>query len=301
MLNLLAGVFVSGHAAALLGCGAALFWGGGDFCGGLGVRAGGGGMRASLKLILLSHTVSLLLVAGLALALHKAMPHGPELYWGMSCGVAAGLGLMCFYVAIAEGHMGPAAALSGLLSAAIPAAVGLLTQGAPGMPQGIGFLVAAAAIWMIAAGEPGDRVSRRTLTLSLLAGICFGVYFVGLRMANGAGLLWAMATARVGSVVATGLALLLLTVFARNSTDQPHSFGRRAVQFAMMTVLLDTAGNLLYIAATRAGRLDVAAVLASLYPASTILLAAWLLHEHPTARQRWGMALALAAVVMITV
>jgi drug/metabolite transporter (DMT)-like permease len=71
--------------------------------------------------------------------------------------------------------------------------------------------------------------------------------------------------------------------------------------WAMGAVLLDTTGNLLFIAATRAGRLDVAAVLASLYPASTILLAAWTLHERPTRRQGLGMAVAAAAVVMITV
>jgi drug/metabolite transporter (DMT)-like permease len=73
------------------------------------------------------------------------------------------------------------------------------------------------------------------------------------------------------------------------------------VAWALGAVLLDTSGNLLFIAATRAGRLDVAAVLASLYPASTILLAAWTLHERPTRRQGLGMAVAAAAVVMITV
>jgi drug/metabolite transporter (DMT)-like permease len=57
---------------------------------------------------------------------------------------------------------------------------------------------------------------------------------------------------------------------------------------------------MLFLAATRLGRLDVAAVLSSLYPAGTILLAAWLLHERPTRRQLTGMAAALAAVVMIT-
>ena len=75
---------------------------------------------------------------------------------------------------------------------------------------------------------------------------------------------------------------------------------RPAVGWALATALLDTSGNLLFIAATRAGRLDVAAVLASLYPASTILLAAWTLHERPTRRQGLGMAVAAAAVVMIT-
>jgi drug/metabolite transporter (DMT)-like permease len=72
------------------------------------------------------------------------------------------------------------------------------------------------------------------------------------------------------------------------------------VVWALGAVLLDTSGNLLFIAATRAGRLDVAAVLASLYPASTILLAAWMLRERPTRRQGLGMAVAAAAVVMIT-
>lgn len=76
---------------------------------------------------------------------------------------------------------------------------------------------------------------------------------------------------------------------------------RAVAAWAMGAVLLDTSGNLLFIAATRAGRLDVAAVLASLYPASTILLAAWTLHERPTRRQGLGMAVAAAAVVMITI
>jgi drug/metabolite transporter (DMT)-like permease len=75
---------------------------------------------------------------------------------------------------------------------------------------------------------------------------------------------------------------------------------RMVVVWAMGAVLLDTSGNLLFIAATRAGRLDVAAVLASLYPASTILLAAWMLRERPTRRQGLGMAVAAAAVVMIS-
>ena len=50
----------------------------------------------------------------------------------------------------------------------------------------------------------------------------------------------------------------------------------------------------------RMGRLDVAAVLASLYPAGTILLAAGLLHEKTNTRQRIGMVMALPAVVLVT-
>jgi drug/metabolite transporter (DMT)-like permease len=77
--------------------------------------------------------------------------------------------------------------------------------------------------------------------------------------------------------------------------------GRGAVGWAMGVAVLDTGGNLLFLTATRMGRLDVAAVLASLYPAGTILLAGWRLKERPTRRQVAGMVVALAAVVMITV
>jgi drug/metabolite transporter (DMT)-like permease len=74
---------------------------------------------------------------------------------------------------------------------------------------------------------------------------------------------------------------------------------RRAVGWALSTAVLDTSGNLLFVAATRAGRLDVAAVLASLYPATTILLAAGMLGERPTRRQGWGMGMAVVAVGLI--
>ena len=99
-------------------------------------------------------------------------------------------------------------------------------------------------------------------------------------------------------------ALLVLATLRRPRTpaSRPPSayLPRKAVLWAMGPALLDTAGNLLFMASTRMGRLDVAAVLASLYPASTILLAAWMLHERPTRRQCLGMLTAAAAVVLIT-
>jgi drug/metabolite transporter (DMT)-like permease len=101
----------------------------------------------------------------------------------------------------------------------------------------------------------------------------------------------------MGSLVVCSL---LVGVMTLKATVGGVRLNRSVVAWAMGAVLLDTSGNLLFIAATRAGRLDVAAVLASLYPASTILLAAWMLRERPTRRQGLGMAVAAAAVVMIT-
>ncbi len=140
------------------------------------------------------------------------------------------------------------------------------------------------------------------MTLAVLAGAGFGVYFVALKMANPAGVVWPMATARIGSLSVCSLMLLGRSLRQWDRPDDadvaPLRVGR-AVGWAMATALLDTSGNLLFLAATRAGRLDVAAVLASLYPASTIVLAALALGERPTRRQALGMAAAAAAVVMI--
>jgi drug/metabolite transporter (DMT)-like permease len=124
---------------------------------------------------------------------------------------------------------------------------------------------------------------------------------VALKMAGQAGVLWPMATARMGSLSVCSLMIVGLRFKSLKAGDVDRRLGRRAVGWALGTALLDTSGNLLFLAATRAGRLDVAAVLASLYPASTILLAALALGERPTRRQALGMATAVVAVVMIAV
>jgi drug/metabolite transporter (DMT)-like permease len=112
-----------------------------------------------------------------------------------------------------------------------------------------------------------------------------------------------VALARSASLVTCALLLLAVRLRSkRSAVREPASkLTRMAVLWALGVAVLDTGGNLLLIAATRIGRLDIAAVLASLYPAGTILLAAWHLHERPTRRQLTGMAIAAAAVVMITI
>ena len=241
----------------------------------------------------------LLLVAGMR---GDAFPHGAALVWGVGAGVMGGLSLMCFYVALSRGAMGASAALSGLLAAAIPAVVSIVGEGSPGMLRVAGFVVAGAAIWLIAAGPNAEAkpAAAGTVWLAVLAGVGFGIYFVALKMAGVAGVIWPMATARMGSLSVCVLILVGMALRGRRGEARAR-MTRAAVGWALAAAVLDTSGNLLFIAATRAGRLDVAAVLASLYPASTILLAAWMLRERPTRRQGLGMAVAAAAVVMITI
>ncbi len=288
-------------ANAMLGLAAAALWGMGDFSGGMGVKsapAGANPIGAALRVVLFAHVASLVVLLGIGFAGGTPLPHGGTLGWGLLAGLFGGASLAAFYIALSRGAMGASAAMSGLLAAAIPAVVAIALEGWPAPHRLAGFLVAGVAIWLIAAG-PAARETISTILLATGAGIGFGVYFVALKFAgSGTGPIWAMALARIGSI-ATCLALLAGFWLAGRGTG-PVAVSRRMLWWILSTALLDTGGNLLYIAATEAGRLDVAAVLASLYPASTILLAAALLRERPTGRQIGGMLVAAAAVVLIT-
>lgn len=282
---------------ALLALTAALLWGAADFSGGMGVGAAGGKTGSALRVVMLSHISSFSVLLAIVLLRHEPMPHGALLGWSLLAGFCVGIALTCFYMALSRGAMGASAAVSGLLAAAIPALVSMAVEGTPSILRIAGFLLAAVAIWMIAAGPSKQHAARSTMVLATVAGIGFGVYFVALRMANPLGVFMPMTLARVGSLITCGLIFLFLTV--RGTTGGGRITATTAL-WALSAGALDTTGNLLFIAATRAGRLDVAAVLASLYPASTIVLAGWLLHERLSRRQWMGMAIAGGAVLMIT-
>jgi drug/metabolite transporter (DMT)-like permease len=259
-------------------------------------------MSAALRVILLSHSMSLVVLLMVALWRGDTFPHGAALAWGLLAGGMAGIALACFYVALSRGAMGASAALSGLLAAAIPAAFSAWADGSPGALHLVGFVVAGLAIWLIAAGENAEATpaDKQTFWLAVFGGVGFGIYFTALKLAAAeTGVVWPLATCRMGSLTVCSLILAAMSLRRKKNTPQARVTSR-VVAWAIATAALDTSGNLLYIAATRAGRLDVAAVLASLYPASTILLAAWMLRERPTRRQGLGMAVAVAAVVMIT-
>jgi drug/metabolite transporter (DMT)-like permease len=285
-------------ANALFGLLAALFWGGGDFSGGMGAKHAGGTIPGALRIILLSHSASFITLVILALLRGDTFPSGAPLLWGISAGVIGGLSLLCFYI-------GAAAAISGLLAAAVPAVLTIASEGSPGTLHLAGFAVAGIAIWMVAAAPtgvleaPALKPSPSTLLLAIVAGAGFGLYFVAVKHAGAAGILWPMATARMGSITTCSLFALVMAMTNRKNRA-PITLTKPAVLWALSTALLDTCGNLLFLSATRAGRLDIAAVLASLYPATTILLAGLVLKERFSRRQGLGMAIAAIAVAMIT-
>jgi drug/metabolite transporter (DMT)-like permease len=257
------------------------------------VKEVGGATPDALRVMMFAHASSLAALLLLCWIVGFTRPYGAPLVWGLVGGMTVAFSTTAFYVALSRGSMGPSAAISGLVAAAIPAVVSSFLEGSPGWLRLCGFALAAAAIWAIAAGDTPEAPG--TMLLAVGAGLGFGLYFVAMRLARPLGVFETMTLTRAASASACTLLWLLVR---RGAKAAP--FTRAVFGWSLGIAVLDTGGCLLFILATRFGRLDSAAVLASLYPAGTILLAAWRLHERPSRRQIGGMLLALVAVVMIT-
>jgi drug/metabolite transporter (DMT)-like permease len=279
----------SSGTAAGLGLLSASSWGGSDFAGGWGAR------RASSLLITASgQIVSLAGLLVICLVLRLALPGTSYLVYAAIGGFEGAIALAVFYRALAMGAMGLTAALTGVMTALVPVAFDLFHSGWPSALTSAGLAIGVAAIWLIShsPSKEGADASRRALLLGATAGVGFGAQLILFKMAAEGGVVWALTSGRIAGVAAILLVVLLAP---------PKGPWRGFWMAGIVSGSLDTVGNLFYMMASQLGRLDVAAVISSLYPAGTILLAGIILREHPTKRQVAGMGLALAAVAMLSV
>jgi drug/metabolite transporter (DMT)-like permease len=271
-----------------LGLLSAATWGGSDFAGGVGAR------RAPALLVVSSgHILSLILLLAVCFVMHLAVPGSHDLFYATLGGFEGSLALVVFYRALAMGPMGLTAALTGLLTALVPVVFSFFQDGLPTASTALGLALGCAAIWMIThtPANHGASTPRLALLLGALAGVGFGTQLILFKTASGGGILWEMTMARAG-----GVAALLIFLVAMPPKAPWRGFWLTGITAG----ILDTLGSLLYIRATQLGRLDVVAVVGSLYPAGTILLAALVLREWPSRRQMAGMAVALAAVALLS-
>ncbi|HEY3989519.1 MAG TPA: DMT family transporter [Acidobacteriaceae bacterium] len=287
-----------GAATVGLSLASAAIWGTSDFVGGIAARR-----LPSPAVVTLSHSLSLVVLVSLALLHASAWPDAQSAVYGALAGVACGTGVMVLYKALALGGMGLTAAVSGVLAAVLPVLWAFATEGLPRVAQIAGIMLAGVAIWMIARA-PGSPSSKQAVLLGAAAGGSFGCLFILLKLAGRGGVLWPLACSRMASAT-------LAAIVTWIGTRRPESAklnckpaiswpGWAVLGLIAIAGIFDASGNAFYTIATRLGRLDIAAVLSSLYPASTIVLAAVLLKERTTRMQAAGMVLALVAVVLIS-
>jgi drug/metabolite transporter (DMT)-like permease len=278
-MQLLSGGLAAGGFALL----SAASFGTADFCGGLAAK------RCHVFGVLtVGRLCGLCLMVALALITGEALPSPRALAWAGAAGVVGGLALPAFYRALAIGKMGIGAPVTSVLAAAVPVIVGAVTQGLPQGMQVVGLLVALVALSLIS--RPDGGIRPQGLGLALFAGTGFGAFLVLVHLAGIQGLYWPMATVLASSLVLSAAILAL----QRGSLPAPQ-----VLHVVVAAGLLDTLGNSLFVLASRYGRLDVAAILSSLYPAVTVTLAWLLLKERITRLQTAGMTAALVAVPLI--
>ena len=271
----------------LLALGASLAWGVGDFFGPLISRSVG------VLPVLLWAQVGGVASLAVAVAIRADGPAG----WGVlyAIGAACGgmLGLFSYYRGMVTGTMSVVAPVAGV-SAVVPVIFGIATGDHPSIAQVAGVAAALAGVGLASIEHRnGRRRVAAGVGLALLAACGFGFYFPWMHAAGKVDFWWASTVFRTTA--------LLLVVTAVTSRRIDVRLTPRLAAIAAGAGIVDTVGNVCFAASSRHGLVSLTAVLASLYPIVTVLLAASILRERVAPLQRAGIALTLAGVVLIGV
>jgi len=274
------GVFLALTSAAV--------WGSGDFSGGYATRSSN-----TYHVLVISAFSGILLLIVLAFWQREGWPPLAGAVWAGLAGVSGAVGIVCLYQALSLGHAAAVAPMTAVISAVLPAVAGAILVGLPGLSQLAGFALAAPGLWLVSApAQDGPRLSRHELLLALAAGLGFGGFFVFIGLVDRGYLYTPLVIARSLTLLTALVLLVVRRLPVPALTSSP---------VALLAGVLDAGGNIFYILARQFTRLDVAAVLASLYPAATVILAWIILHERISRRQWIGAALCVAAIGLIAV
>ena len=272
--------------AVLLSVVTAFLYGSGDFLGGVASR------RHSaiqvLTTVSLIGAVPLLFVAPLV----ATSPSTPDLFLGAAAGLIGIAGLGLLYRGLARGPMSIFAPITAIVSAVFPVIWGVSRGDQQGLKIWFGLAIGLIGIFVLSSQPTADdiRVSFSVICEALLAGLAFGLFFSLLSETNTESAPWPIVAGRFSA------SLVLIFVALVQKTQLRPTRG----WFSLIACgICDTGANVAFLFALRYGQLGPVAVLASLYPAVTVLLARIVLGEHLTKRRLLGLFLAMATVVLV--
>ena len=288
---------------ATLALACAAFYGAADFFGGLASKR-----APTVVIAFLSQAAGLILLAVVLPILPSASPVRADILWGAGSGFAGSVGVALLYRGLAIATMSIVAPITAVCATVVPVLLAFALGERPGTLAVAGIVLATLAIALVSRGESMEGVLGETgqadaglprrsreaksgVGLALASGVAVGLFFFCLARTNSDAGLWPLIVGRLTSVPLFGAMVLT----GRQSLRLPHSVTRTAVACGT----LDMLANVFYLLATRYGPLSLVATLASLYPASTVLLARFTLGERMTRSQMLGVVCALTAVVMI--
>jgi drug/metabolite transporter (DMT)-like permease len=271
--------------SAFLALLAAITYGAADFLGGLAGRR-----MPTLAVVLWSQTVGLILGVVAAVLFPAGDITPVDLWWGAAGGIAGTVGIFALYEGLAVGRMSVVSPVAALLTALVPLALGLGLGERPGPIEWIGIVLAFPAIWLVASSTHEVVDAKGGTKYGLVAGLGFGLFFAAISQAGDGAGLWPLVAARSASVAVVAIVALLRRVPA------PQQGTRTLIA---VVGIGDILANVFLLLAFRSGLLTLVAVLASLYPAITVLLAVWVLSEPIGRRQRLGLLVALVSIALI--
>ena len=278
--------------AIALGLGSSALWGLADFLGGLKSRS----FPVPVVLAVM-YGSGLLAMTIVILALGSGPPDTEAVVAGLGSGLFGIAALMAFYRALAIGTMSIVAPVAST-GVALPVLVGLATGDQPGAMRSIGLVAAIAGVILASRQEGGGasgeaRTQRVSIALAVVAGLGFGMYFVLAEISSRGDIGWALLLSRVaGTPILVAIAVLTVRRGGRMLRG-------RDLAIVAGIGLLDLGANVLYNTSTTIGELSTVAVASSLYPVTTVLLAAAVLGERVRGVQRTGVVVALCGVVLI--
>jgi uncharacterized membrane protein len=268
---------------------AAMLYGVSDFVGGLASR------RTSAWPVGLLACVGAFLGAVVIAVAEPGDPTAADCAWGLLAGVGSGSGTAFLYRGLATGRMGVVAPVSAVGAVLVPLLIGLLAGERPAPVAWAGIVLAFPGIWLVASQDsdapPGSAVGDGLLD-GVLAGVGFGVLFAALGQVPDRAGYWPLVANQATSVLS--LALVALVV---GGDLVPR---RRADAWGLVPGVLATLAVLFFVLATHEGLLSLAAVITSLYPAFTVVLAIVVLRERVHTTQSVGLALCAACVVCVS-
>jgi drug/metabolite transporter (DMT)-like permease len=270
-----------------LALGASIAWGVADFVGPLISRTLG-----TLRVLLWAQVGGVLAI-GAVVAIRGHGPAGWGVLFAICASLGGMLGLFAYYRGMQIGAMSVVAPITGI-AAIIPVIFGIATGDSPSTAQLAGMACALAGVGLASIErQSGSPKVAAGVGLALLAALGFGFYFPWMHAAGKVDFWWASLVFRSTALV------MLLAIVAQQRPSLRLS--RRNLLIAAGIGIGDTVGNVLFAASSsKGGLISLTSVLASLYPAVTVLLAAAVLHERVARLQKAGIVLTLAGVVLIS-
>ncbi|MDP9395857.1 MAG: EamA family transporter [Actinomycetota bacterium] len=275
-------------SAAVLALGSSLLWGTADFLGGTAARR--------LPAVAVMGASQVLSLAGLAvLAALTGAWRGPLDWvpWSVAGGLVGMVALVSFYAALAEGTMGVVAPIAAL-GVVVPVVTGVVSGERPGPLQVAGVGVAVLGVVLASGPEAsagGPRLPARPVLLAVVAAVGFGVVLVTLAAGGRSDPLMTL----VGMRLTSSVAVLSLGAALRSA----GGVTRQDLPLLAVVGAADAGANATFALASTSGMVSVVAVLGSLYPAVTVVLARLVHGERLRPVQNVGVVGALVGVGLI--